>query len=53
MYNVQVLRGNKWMNLVGYKPMKLEFAEALFTYYMQTFTDSDYRIAKAVELFNV
>ncbi len=53
MFNVQVLRNNKWTNLVGYEPMKIEFAEALFIHYMETFTDSDYRIVRSVELFNV
>ena len=53
MFNVQVLRGNKWTNLMGYSPMQYEFAVALFIHYMETFTDSDYRIVRSVELFNV
>ena len=50
MYNVQVLIGKSWRNLLGYQPMDWDKSLDLFIHYMNTFQERDYRIKPVVAL---
>ena len=47
MFKVQILFNNGWRDLTYPNPKDWDQAVELFTFYMQTWTDNDYRIVSA------